>query len=1379
MPVVSVAGPTVLYTFSAPEFPGASPVTNADGVAPASRLVLGSDGYLYGTTLNGGANGAGSIFRMTTHGSLSNLFSFPAASNEVGAVNFDLEPNDLMQATNGIFYGSTRLGGSNFTGTIFEISSSGTFINLHTFAAQTPNAQGQETSAGGATPVGALVQASDGNLYGTTQYGGANGTGTIFRLTPAGAFSSLYSFSPLAAGSTTTNGAVPNALILGANGAFYGTTQGGGEGDAGTFFRFTLPGSFTQIYSFNRNAPSNSPITPNAALVQGANGNFYGTSAFGGSQGGGSVFEITNANKGGVTILHSFPQLNAGAGAAMTLGLDGNFYGTTAFIGLSGNGTLFRITPSGDFGAYSFSNLDTNSENADGADPSAALAADSAGNFYGSCAEGGTNGSGLIFQISTNFIPPFFVSVTNPPPALTNVLVGASVTLSNFVQGGAPLSYQWLKNGTNLIDNGDILDSLTNTLITLAIDPVLPNNVGSYTLVISNVWGALTSSATVLTVVPPGVFISSPAPNARTNSPVFSGTATNAPSTNGYAGDTLLTHVNFSITNLFNGSNITGVAAITAGAGGASDWSFAATPFPGSNILSVQSVDVSANISPVATRSFFYEVPAPLTVLTTGSGTGTFTFSNGTMLDLGADYSITAKPSSSVFLTWTSGGVVSYDSTLQFVMQSNLVLTADFLAKASPGVSITSPAANARIASPVFEGTATTSPLLSGVNPSNLPLTNVTYSLSNAATASVFTGAAVLTAGGTVSNWTITATPLPAVNTLTVQSEDISGGLSPMVSRSFFYEVPALFTLLEAGTGKGTFSGTAAVAGDAIPTNGAMLNVGENYSITAKADQFSVFSQWTGSVNSSAPNLQFTMQPGFALTAIFTAVPPVVSISSPTANLRTASPVFKGTASGHLAITNVSYSLANTFTDSRTNGSATLSAGAGSVSNWSIAVVPSPGTNILTLQCMDVAGNASAAVSRTFFYKVPATLEILQTGGGNGALKGAASVPGDVVPANGAMLNIGESYTITAAPDKTSLFSNWVSVAGVTVNPVLKFIMQSNLVLTVGFVPDFFPGAAGTYNGLFFPSNAVAEETSGMLYNFVLRNTGAFSGSLLLAGGRYPIAGNFEVSGQSALNTGPLQVDLVLDSATPQITGTVSTSQWTANLTADLASNLLPSAEYTVLFSPSTNVSAVSPPGDGYALITNHAGVVTLSGALADGAGFSQTVPVSQTGDLPVYAVLYTNTAGAVPGLLLGWINLTNLQAAAPVNALSWIKKPSLASSLYTNGFTNILSSQGAPWTPTLGISLSNGNLVISNTGFFLNFTNVVINNNTLASSGLLPTNSLTGSINPKTGLLSFTFGNGNGNATNGASGVIFQNTFTAGGFFLTPTNAGSFHLQP
>ena len=301
-PAVCVAGPVILYSFSAANFTMTPPVTNSDGLAPASRLVLGDDGYLYGTTRHGGAYGAGSIFLMTVAGNLSNLYSFPpsfqAVTNNFGGTNYetnyDLWPNDLVQGTNGNFYGTTRRGGSNFTGTIFEISPSGSFVSLHTFAGETTNASGRVTSADGATPAGALVLGSDGNFYGTTQYGGSNDTGTIFRLTPAGGFSNLYSFSPSGAGVISTNGAVPNALVLGSDGAFYGTTQQGGLDNAGTFFKFTVAGGFTQIYSFNGEPPGNNPITPNSTLVQGASGLFYGTSAYGGSQGGGSIFEITN-----------------------------------------------------------------------------------------------------------------------------------------------------------------------------------------------------------------------------------------------------------------------------------------------------------------------------------------------------------------------------------------------------------------------------------------------------------------------------------------------------------------------------------------------------------------------------------------------------------------------------------------------------------------------------------------------------------------------------------------------------------------------------------------------------------------------------------------------------------------------------------------------------------------------------------------------------------------------------------------------------------------------------------------------------------------------------------------------------------------------------
>ena len=170
------------------------------------------------------------------------------------------------------------------------VSLSGSFSNLHTFAAEKPNTAGSATSPDGATPTGALIQGSDGDFYGTTRNGGANGGGTLFKISPTGVFTSLYSFSASTAGSFSASAAVPNALMLAPDGAFYGTTQQGGVGGAGTFFKYAAASGFTQIYSFNGSSPSNNPINPNGPLVPGADGKFYGTSAFGGAQGGGCIF---------------------------------------------------------------------------------------------------------------------------------------------------------------------------------------------------------------------------------------------------------------------------------------------------------------------------------------------------------------------------------------------------------------------------------------------------------------------------------------------------------------------------------------------------------------------------------------------------------------------------------------------------------------------------------------------------------------------------------------------------------------------------------------------------------------------------------------------------------------------------------------------------------------------------------------------------------------------------------------------------------------------------------------------------------------------------------------------------------------------------------
>jgi hypothetical protein len=296
--------------------------------------------------------------------------------------------------------------------------------------------------------------------------------------------------------------------------------------------------------------------------------------------------------------------------------------------------------------------------------------------------------------------------------------------------------------------------------------------------------------------------------------------------------------------------------------------------------------------------------------------------------------------------------------------------------------------------------------------------------------------------------------------------------------------------------------------------------------------------------------------------------------------------------------------------------------------------------------------------------------------------------------------------------------------------------------------------------------------------------SGTYSGKLLTAGTTNSISGTFNVSGQasnhiarSASRGGPLALGMTLNwtDSPPNITGTVSGTNggtWTAILTAELASKATNSADYTAQVLPPT-----APPGYGYLLITNHAGAVTLSGALADGTSFSQQVPLSGTGDLPVYGSLYGNT-----GLLTGWLRL---ESGSPAGSLTWIKEASRSSTLYTNGFTNLVSVTGSVWTNppahVAAIDLPSGQLFIHGGDLpsSLLFNVSISNNNTLIKLADSPTNTLTGTNNPKNGLLTITFGNGDGKATTKATGAALQSTTNAAGFFLGKTNAGSFLLLP
>jgi uncharacterized repeat protein (TIGR03803 family) len=313
---------TTLYSFC-------SKTGCTDGAVPEAGLVLATDGDFYGTTWQGGANQKGTVFKITPGGTLTTLYCFCSKTNCTdGSRPF----GGLVQATNGSLYGTTYTGGADVTcviynyvgcGTVFRITPSGTLTTLHSFYA-----------TDGDGPIAALVQATDGNFYGTTLL---NGFGTVFKVTPGGTLTTLHRFDG-------TDGAWPNAgLVQATEGNFYGTTvDGGAKIYPGTIFKITPAGTLTTLHSFCAQKDCTDGEFPRAELVQATDGNFYGTTESGGAMGDGTVFKITPG--GTLTTLHSFSGTDgADPYAGLVQATDGSFYGTTYYGGANDGGTVFSL----------------------------------------------------------------------------------------------------------------------------------------------------------------------------------------------------------------------------------------------------------------------------------------------------------------------------------------------------------------------------------------------------------------------------------------------------------------------------------------------------------------------------------------------------------------------------------------------------------------------------------------------------------------------------------------------------------------------------------------------------------------------------------------------------------------------------------------------------------------------------------------------------------------------------------------------------------------------------------------------------------------------------------------------------------------------------
>lgn len=387
-----------------------------DGRYPLASLVQGANGDLYGTTAEGGANNGqltinGTVFRVTTAGKLKTIYNF---CSQPSCTDGNYPNGGLLLATDGNFYGVTSGGGAYNYGTVFKITAAGKLKTIYNFCSQPSCADGEYPEAG-------LIQATNGNFLGTASVGGAYGQGTAFEMTPSGTIIFLYSFC---GGSCADGGDMKGGLMQAADGNFYGTAYAGGGSDCypvsggGTFFQLTPSGMETTLAPFCQ--PNG--FYPDSAPVQAANGNFYGTTAAGGDgNDAGTFYEMTPA--GSATWWYNFClQIGCPDGSnpqALILGTDGNFYGPTSGGGANdGKGTVFKITPTGQLTTlHSFSGDPT-----DGTIPNGPLLLDTNGTFYGTTFGGGTHNDGTIFSIATG-LGPFVETMPTSGAVGTNLTI--------------------------------------------------------------------------------------------------------------------------------------------------------------------------------------------------------------------------------------------------------------------------------------------------------------------------------------------------------------------------------------------------------------------------------------------------------------------------------------------------------------------------------------------------------------------------------------------------------------------------------------------------------------------------------------------------------------------------------------------------------------------------------------------------------------------------------------------------------------------------------------------------------------------------------------------------------------------------------------------
>jgi uncharacterized repeat protein (TIGR03803 family) len=1408
----------------------------SEGASPSAGLVQGSDGLFYGTTSSGGTNNQGTVFAVSTGGTLSTLYSFS------GRADGGTPCGELVEGSDGCFYGTTSSGGTNVWGgwgTVLKITRGGDLTTLHQFSG---------SNGDGETPMAGLVRGSDGCFYGTTSAGGTSGGtncfGTVFKITSEGQLTYLHRF-------TGDDGAAPLArLAQGRDGCFYGTTSAGGlyvqdaSGDWeswGTVFKISPGGVLTTLYRFNNGGDS---ANPQASLAQGSDGYLYGTTSGAGSAwgtglagtGAGTVFRVST--NGGLTTLYSFFCRNYGGYPyQLVQGSDGYLYGTANWGGTNGAdaGTVFRLD---DYG--NLTSLHSFGVGADGSAPPDGLVQGKDGCFYGTTSAGGTNGCGTVFKITADGVLATLWSFAGGS--------GGGSPMAGLVQGSDGYLYGTTMYGANSssvpgLDQpaGTVFKLSTNGALTVLHQfPCVDPSDGAYPCARliqgrdgcfygTTLWGGCYTDTgnigygTVFKITAGGTL--SILHNFTGGNDGSSPKAALVQGTDGYLYGTTsddLCGGPGTVFKIGTGGGFTTLYSFTGGDDGAC---------PGRLVL-------ASDGHLYGTTSQCGEYSAG-TLFELGSGGGLTTLCSFTGLCAGeAPYGL-MQSSDGDFYGLTAGGNGGAGTVFRLTIVRALEITTTSLPSATngqpfslslcasggvkpyswslspgssglpPGLTLTTngvisgaPAGSGSFSFSVrvTDSTGVTADQLLSLTVVRSPLQVSTVSLPAAAQGVAYTATLCASGGQPPYTWASTNLPAgliladdgslsgtPAVPGTAFFVVEVSDALGQTVSQSLALTVvaygnlqititPAMANLLGAGW---QVDGAAPQASGAVVTG---LSVGSHLvSFTSIAD-------WQ-----TPSNLVMVVSSGLTNEAVGHYVPeeagnPQLTITAPKAGQTVSNGVLVATG-----VLTDKVPVSQLYCQLNTNGWTQVNLG-DSWSHWTASVSLSKanaGTNTLSAYALDVSGACSLTNKVAFEYVPSASLVVLINGNGT------------VAPyTTGQLLALGGSYTLTASAAPNWVLSNWVGGASLpygvlSTSNKLTFTMQSNLVLEATFAANPFIPEQGTFTGLFLNTNELSEASAGLI-TLTLTTNGAFTGKITTAAGAFSLpAAAFDVGGHAQFTVsnpqGALTFNLMVDTSDPasqQIAGTVSNGAWAADLRADRAvfnGTTSKATNYAGLYTLAISgweTPASGPGGFGWSTVSvNLAGQITLAGSLADGTALTLSpASVSKDGRWPFFWK-YPAPPGGNGGALFGWLTLSDAPGTVLSGRLSWFRPAGKSPPVNAAGYTNLAvpvigSAYRSNAAPLL--ALTNARVILEGGNLPLALTNQVAlgSNQTIVVASPNP-NRLVLAINKATGAVTGSFASpSNPKQTIKISGVLLQNQAGAAGYFLGTDQSGAFLLE-